>query len=390
VIRVYQTSPPREIGYYDTPGYAKDVYVSDSCAYVADRDSGLRVIDVSKPWIPKEIGHWVIQGEDVNGVHVSAPYAYVTSGERWGDIGYLRVIDITIPSNPEEISHRDLGCGMSGTPAQRVYVSGSYAYVICNFPSGMAFDCCVCVVNISNPSYPRIFSHDRCYSALDICASGSYIYVASDHASSELLILYLSIQHLQEVGCYDTPAGIADVHVSGSYAYATSSGLRVLDVSTPSNPQEVGYCEAGYALDVYVSGSYAYVADDDCGLRIIDVSTPSNPQEIGCYDTPNRAQGVYVAGFYAYVATRDSGLRVIDVSTPSNPQEVGHCDAPGYAKDVYVSDLYAYVATGGSGLRVIDVSTPSNPQEVGYLDMEGLYAMAVCVSGSYAYVAACL
>jgi hypothetical protein len=38
------------------------------------------------------------------------------------------------------------------------------------------------------------------------------------------------------------------------------------------------------------------------GLRVIDVSNPSNPREVGYFDTPGYAQGVYVSGNYAYVA----------------------------------------------------------------------------------------
>jgi hypothetical protein len=33
-------------------------------------------------------------------------------------------------------------------------------------------------------------------------------------------------------------------------------------------------------------GPYAYVADGSEGLRVIDVSNPSSPREVGFYDTP--------------------------------------------------------------------------------------------------------
>jgi hypothetical protein len=44
-------------------------------------------------------------------------------------------------------------------------------------------------------------------------------------------------------------------------------------------------------MDVYVSGNYAYVADGYAGLRVIDVSNPSNPREVGYFDTPGYADG---------------------------------------------------------------------------------------------------
>ena len=65
-----------------------------------------------------------------------------------------------------------------------------------------------------------------------------------------------------------------------------------------------------------VSGGYAYVAADNAGLRVIDVSTPAVPVEVGSVSTPGFALGVAVSGDYAYVAARGAGLRVIDVSAP--------------------------------------------------------------------------
>ena len=44
------------VGTLDTPGYARDVEVMGDLAYVADGDSGLRVIDVSNPAFPVELG----------------------------------------------------------------------------------------------------------------------------------------------------------------------------------------------------------------------------------------------------------------------------------------------------------------------------------------------
>jgi hypothetical protein len=191
------------------------------------------------------------------------------------------------------------------------------------------------------------------------------------------------------VGFYNTPGYAYGVYVSGSLAYVAdgSSGLRVIDVSSPENPFEVGFYDTpDWALGVYVSGNYAYVADDDYGLRVIDVSSPENPREVGFYDTPGYAFGVYISGSYAYVADDDYGLRVIDVSSPSNPFEVDFYDTPGIAFGVYVSGSYAYVADGYYGLRVIDVSSPSNPFEVGFYDTP-CYAYGVYVSGGLIYVA---
>ncbi|MEO0087855.1 MAG: hypothetical protein ABIK90_07260, partial [candidate division WOR-3 bacterium] len=46
------------------------------------------------------------------------------------------------------------------------------------------------------------------------------------------------------------------------------------------------------------------------GLRVIDVSNPSNPREVGYYDTPGSAYGVYVSSSYVYVADGGAGLGI--------------------------------------------------------------------------------
>jgi hypothetical protein len=103
----------------------------------------------------------------------------------------------------------------------------------------------------------------------------------------------------------------------------------------------------------HVSGNYAYVADGGAGLRVIDVSNPTNPREVGFFDTPGTARGVYVSGNYAYVADAGAGLRVIDVSNPTNPREVGFFDTPDFAWGVYVSGNYAFVSDMSGGLFIL-------------------------------------
>ncbi|MCD4751016.1 MAG: hypothetical protein K8R59_16715, partial [Thermoanaerobaculales bacterium] len=92
--------------------------------------------------------------------------------------------------------------------------------------------------------------------------------------------------------------------------------------------------------------------DGSSGLRVVDVGTPSSPTEVGFYDTPGYAKDVAVSGGYAYVADGSSGLRVIDISTPTSPTEVGFYDTPGYANSVALSGSYAYVADGRAGMSI--------------------------------------
>jgi len=205
-----------------------------------------------------------------------------------------------------------------------------------------------------------------------------------------------------EVGLIDTPRPVRSIAVSGSYAYVADYGsLRVIDISAPSAPVEVGFVSVSHANDVEVVAGYAYVVNDDTGLRVIDVSTPWAPRQTGSVDTPP-ACGVAASGGYAYVVGGEGAgvdLVVFDVSTASTPVEVGALRFGSWytdPSDVAASGGSAYVVfnwqnetSSGSGFRVIDVSTPSAPAGMGSILWGGHhYAWDVAVSGSYAYVAA--
>ena len=105
---------------------------------------------------------------------------------------------------------------------------------------------------------------------------------------------------------------------------------------------------------VYIYSNYAYVADGVSGLRIIDVSDPISPKEVGFYDTGGFAYDVYISDNYAYVADGGGGLRVIDVSNPAAPDEVGFFEdkARIFAYSVYILNNYAYVASGTPGIYI--------------------------------------
>ncbi|MEO0097724.1 MAG: hypothetical protein ABIK78_06490 [candidate division WOR-3 bacterium] len=53
----------RLIGYYNTPGFADSLFIVNNYAYVADGDSGLRIINISNPQMPLLVGEYFIPNE---------------------------------------------------------------------------------------------------------------------------------------------------------------------------------------------------------------------------------------------------------------------------------------------------------------------------------------
>src|SRR3989442_1726130 len=64
----------------------------------------------------------------------------------------------------------------------------------------------------------------------------------------------------------------------------------------------------GFALSVAVSGNYVYLANDADGLRVYDISNPTNAVNVGHTTNGGYATRVAVSGNYAYLANWDDGL----------------------------------------------------------------------------------
>ena len=201
--------------------------------------------------------------------------------------------------------------------------------------------------------------------------------------------------------------------VVGNYAYAINdAGLRVIDVTDPAAPVEIGFCGypgAGSARAVAAAGHYVYVVhysyvDDDESsglLQVIDVANPAAPVEIGRYRTAKWIEiwDIAVSGGYTYIAD-DVGLRVIDVTNPQSPTEAGHLKLEWtgddqFSRDVAVAGSYAYVVEAASHWRtglhggkwVISIANPVVPTQVWFQHWVRTAMTDVSIADSYAYIA---
>ncbi len=231
--------------------------------------------------------------------------------------------------------------------------------------------------------------------ALDVAGEVAYV-----GAGPTLIVLGVADPRAIEIigRSAPLPETIEGVAVSNGYAYVADglAGLRVLEVSDPHRPREIGVYELASPASaeyVIVDGAVLYLAAGDLGLLLLDVSQPSSPHEIGRIDTPGSASHLWMEEDLAFVADWDGGLQVIDLSDPSAPRAVGALELPGPAKRVTVQGNHAYVVEGNPpdvlgnpGVRVIDVSDPSSPVDVAFVFLGSEQVEAV-VTGDYLVVA---
>jgi hypothetical protein len=383
VVDVSNPSNPQEIGncsYWDW--HFVDIYVSGNYAYALS-EGRLSIINISNPYNPYEVGdfsdlNWALE------VWVFGSYAYVA--EKHDNMGFnagLCIIDISDPTWPHSVAKV-----ITPSICMGLDVFGSYAYLT-GWGVGLR------VIDISNPSEPVQVGlwYDTLwwgqYNTMDV--SGSYAYLGDCDGGLDIIDISVPSNPVR-VGRFGYIDNFMDIQVVYPYAYVAALGdnFVVINVSNPRNPQIVSSLTWDYDVTygVFVSGNYAYITGENTltlisWLRIIDVSDPSNPQELGMYILPGSARDVEVLGRYAYVTY---GLYIIDISNPHNPQFVGSCPTRGEPWDIDLSFPYAYIADGDSGLCVIDVSNPSNPQIVGFYETPD-FAYDISVDSPYVYIA---
>ncbi len=146
-----------------------------------------------------------------------------------------------------------------------------------------------------------------------------------------------------------------DVVVSKDCAYVVSDsgGLKIFDMSSVTSPKLMGGISAlDNSHKVSVSGDYAYVASYS-NLKAIDISTPTDPQQVASYSRQSENDWALMDVFindgpygqiFAYPACYGAGLDALDITTPTSPRLMGTCEVTGQFWCVSGSGYDAYVA----------------------------------------------
>jgi len=240
IVDISQPENPEVIGEIEIPIGVTDAVISGGFVFLAVAYEGLHVIDISSPSVPVEAASFDTPGYAA-GLDVVGSFAYVADAT-----GGLLVIDVSSPAEPTEVSR-------FSTPgnARNVTVSEGIAYVA-DYDAGLR------LVDVSDPTEPH------------------------------------------EIGYFDTPGYVWDVVLSGGLAFIADSGpgLRIIDVNTPTAPVEVGFSTPFLQVGtIQVRGGFAYVTDPhNRNLKVLDVSTPSNPEVVCVVDTGHQAYDVALAG----------------------------------------------------------------------------------------------
>jgi hypothetical protein len=307
------------------------VQIVERHAYLAAGAAGLIVLDLSDPAALRVVGRCSTKGSAVN-VAVLGNHAYIA------DSSGLQVIDVSDPAAPVRIGEHP-----TTTPAFAVRLRDNVAYLACG-DSGLQS------IDVSVPTNPVVLgSYDTTGRALDLWIADQIVYVADSEAGLQMFDAK-DPANLRRLGSHAVSGSARVIQTRGNLAFiGADAELRVIDISNPATPHNVGSYRAGSLIrSIGIMDNFIYLANEGGALEVIDISEPAFPVKVDGYQMGGIAVDIQVVGTLAYLARADQGVRVLEVRT-GVPQLLA-VDVP--SKAILADSPLTLTAKASSGLPV--------------------------------------
>jgi hypothetical protein len=325
------------------------------------------------------VGSWPTSREARN-VFVLEDMAYIANGEDG-----LIILDVSDPSNPQEAGSYPL------ENAQNVIVVNNIAYVIeqGQVQDGMALSDKLVLIDVKTPSIPRVlgeytpesgFTHQE---LSNMAVLDQIVYLT---LSDRFIAVNVSVPSQPVmIGEFSFSSNISSpgVAVVDGIAYLQANRLHVVDVRNPAEPIEIGGFDTDWGASIAVHNQTAYIASWSTGLIILDVSDPAKPfklsqylELVGNYDllppgAPSRQTllDISVSGDIAYLTYSfgedhstwtqilESGVIAVDISDPAHPRKIDVYSELDEASSVFAVDDLVFITDSTRGLLVLSLGT---------------------------------
>ncbi len=372
---------PVIINHYNPGWRVHDIEIIGDYAVLAVGSDGLRFINISDPLNPSLIRPYN-SGHSYTDIQLVGELLYA-----YYEYDSFHILDISSLTNIIELF--DLGEDWS---VQNCVVQDGFAHVLVGDQSGRK-PAGYRILDVHDPAnaFFRSVIDPPNVAAADVEAGYLYVLDQSPAYGNMRIVDVSDPTSPHEVGHFDlSPADGYDVKVVGDLAYvsATHSILYVLDVSNPVEPVQLSLTGGrGYRLTV--DDGYLYMGNHD-GLLIYDLSDPTTPSLLTEFDLEGETNGIAAADGMVYLSTRYHGVHIIDASDPMLPELVATIDSWWEPTDLAYANGFVYVTHHNqygdySGIRVLDVRDADNPTVAAYYDFEAS-ASSVVIENGFAYV----
>ncbi|MGQ9706088.1 MAG: LVIVD repeat-containing protein [bacterium] len=305
---------PEFVGKIDLSMYGRveDVFVFGDYAYIAGKEGGLIIVDITSPDNPVYKSKFTTDAP-LWRVFIKDNYLYGACSS-----GGLVIIDVSDPDNITKVGEDKTG----GSWAYGVYINGKYAYwtgASANAGKGV-----FCITDVTDPTTPFNVS---CLELGDAWGYGIYV--------------------------SDNIAYIGD----------RAGKLYMYDITNPNLPVLLGMFddsgEGSCMFNIKVENKIAHICNNLRGFIIVDVNNPSNTKFLGRYDINYGFYDLILDGQLSYTSCSWGGLLIIDISEKNNMKETRNPYNPEYVciHGIDKNENYIYLADSGTdSLIILDIS----------------------------------
>ena len=298
---------------FHTPGEARDIFIEGDYCYVADGESGLQIIDVTKIEDSYIIGNCDTNGK-ASSICLQNNFVYIANWEKG-----IQIIDVSDKENP----YISGSYNVSGIRLTSISIEEEYVYVTYSkyneddkfIGSGIE------IIDISNRKKPlRAAIYDITGRANKVIAHGNYLFVTYNNHDKNYKLL--------------------------------EAGMLIIDISNPIQPVMIGKCNTdGVTFNLFIQDNYAYIASEN-GLNIIDITSKKNPAITGEFQS-YAAVDVFVEDNFAYIiyfppeGSDENIIKIVDVSNKEEPDSVKNLFYPiGDNSNISIEENYIYITDG--------------------------------------------
>ena len=361
---------------------------------------GLRIVDVSDGSSPTVLGwletEWQGPGSIVNAMASTGDLIFVAAWHQGPLGGFFHVVDIADPAAPELLASVDMGNPVAGMTIRDGFLT-----------AGVAHQGVFVTFDVSDPRSPRPVGSlaatmpteenpddwmdiHGLFDTESITVVGLHEY-GGDELTALRMIDMADPAQPKFIGTLPSQGQTTGVAAAEGLAVSTGTGVRVFDLSDPSDPKSTWIAE-GPVLDnqIEIFGDVAYAAAGRSGLRIIDLADPTRPHEIErvrmeCRAIDVDAGRLYVAGRANPYSASDRLLKIFNLADPSHPVEISSYEPTQGFLEIAVLDGIAVGLSQQTRISVMDVSDPNAPLEIGYAYSDG-FPTSVTISGQHVYL----
>jgi hypothetical protein len=373
------------IGSLEMPDDVRLNKVSGDYAYFTENINStgtiVHVVDISNPTAPIKVGKIDFSPIKLYSLEIAGNLLYATDG-----VG-LRIMDISDPVNPYQLSYYQEPSQLTCCITYALAISGNHAYI-----ENRAIDHRLSVIDVSDPTTPvkvAELTSGIFFYYFDLKTSGDYLYL--DTGVTQTIYIFDISDPLSpnEVGSFYYGGllnGYCVYDINADYMYLASfvtlagrvsNDFKIYDISDKQDVKHIGGYNISKGYDDEVTSvsslsyghGYVFIAHKEDGVRIVDVSDPSNPQEVDIFNTSGDSRSVIIKNYCVYLSDSQYGLKIYkftnlgiltqpfgSLDTPVNEAKVsGSVPFTGWAlDDLGIESVKLYIKDGKNLVYIDD------------------------------------